>query len=783
MRNKRMALLLALLMGTVSLAGCLGTDNGDSSDEMKIVDSDGDGVPDSIDNCPDVFNPDQSIGIEGYECDEDELRSQINPPIVMHRSGGGNQVTDLQIAPSSFTYDLQDTIEASFIGTWFWWQNQFNVWRPPQVDVAIDLEDSQGNVVYQNVISYSGMSVSLDSHSPNDPTIGKRIWDETGPSHPIFGGPNGLDFSASTLGLGIFCWVGSLTAQIDVAGQYHTTGSHYTHYEDASATECFEIVQNLSNNPPVSIPNDDVTLCDSNSTMYTDVYSTNLSNMAAVGRLQSTYSTNDFHTAPWFTVEAPVVYEAAWGSPPVPSDWAWLDVQEAGSTVDPIDFVGNIDLKMQFDVPQNAFDVTAAFYGKVDNTFTWLQHPDLSSHSQLYSAAIQHSNSQTITNWMMPLANMPAFDWFQVGQSHTGWLPDSGTNSAESYDFLISARNHQHWNGFQYVGSPMGVAMVLEVRYCLSDVVIDDDQGDDSNNDNNNTSSHDNHPPHIDAEVYYTNPAMLSYDLSNGITADEYNYSAFISWDTWDIDGIVETVEVDYDRDGIADIMLPEVESPYFHLVYPYHLGIELEKVVNNGQCYILPFRMIDLIATDDDGDSVTYTIRTGTDEVNDWYYPNNDAPLIMRRDAKWFMDTYLIQDPQYEDWIYGVGNNECPSPIQLQFTENTDSLTDTGMIGTLNVISMGDDSFSTPVMVTGTIVATDSLGNPVTNRCSVQFIFVSIGGSNQLSVGDYWEIYEADAGDGMICGIDPADAQSYSWTLDIGGYAFNLPNMGYQIS
>ena len=70
-----------------------------------------------------------------------------------------------------------------------------------------------------------------------------------------------------------------------------------------------------------------------------------------------------------------------------------------------------------------------------------------------------------------------------------------------------------------------------------------------------------------------------------------------------------------------------------------------------------------------------------------------------------------------------------------------------------------------------------------MTNRCSVQFIFVSSGGSNQLSVGDYWEIHEADVGDGMICGIDPADAQSYSWTLDIGGYAFNLPNMIYPIS
>ena len=81
----------------------------------------------------------------------------------------------------------------------------------------------------------------------------------------------------------------------------------------------------------------------------------------------------------------------------------------------------------------------------------------------------------------------------------------------------------------------------------------------------------------------------------------------------------------------MIEMVLPTSSKSRVHisnLIYPYHL-VELETVVDNGQCYILPFRMIDLIATDDDGDSVTYTIRTGTDEVNDWYYPNNDAPLV----------------------------------------------------------------------------------------------------------------------------------------------------------
>ena len=762
-----MAILLALLMGTVSLAGCIGNDNSDTSDETKIVDSDGDGVLDSVDNCPDLYNPDQDIGFEGYECSSDE-RYTSNAGVAT-RSGGGSGVTSMVITQDAMLYDLNDVVGADFTGTWF---------QPHSgLLVSAHLRDANGNIHYNNLINFNGYSSSLDTLHTTDPALGGHTWPETGPSHPTnpWHTTNNYDFSASTLGVGVFCWWASIEARLAsiVNGQYTTIN-----LESDIATECFEIVQDL-NATQVQSPNDNVTLCDSNSTMYTDIYSTNLSNMDAEGRFHADY--NSFHSATWSPLIAPPFPNnpSTWGNPPLPSDWAWLDLAAAGWTAHPYDFVyQNIDLKISFDIPAGATDVTAEFNGKVDNLFIPVKHPELGFTASYdpKSAVIQNSVTQSLTAWQMPEIQMADSDWFAIGQTHVGWLPDNVGNHPESYDLLISARNR---------ASEMGAAITLEVSYCIENITTDDGTGNDDNltGDDDHNQTHDNHPPHIDAEVYYTNPAMLSYDLSNGTTADEYNYSAFISWDTWDIDGIVETVEVDYDRDGIADIMLPEVESPYFHLVYPYHLGIELEKVVNNGQCYILPFRMIDLIATDDDGDSVTYTIRTGTDEVNDWYYPNNDAPMIMRRDVEWFMDTYLIQDPQYEDWIYGVGNNECPSPIQLQFTENTDSLTDTGMIGTLNVISMGDDSFSTPVMVTGTIVATDSLGNPVTNRCSVQFIFVTSGGSNQLSVGDYWEIYEADAGDGMICGIDPADAQSYSWTLDIGGYAFNLPNMVYQIS
>ena len=45
----------------------------------------------------------------------------------------------------------------------------------------------------------------------------------------------------------------------------------------------------------------------------------------------------------------------------------------------------------------------------------------------------------------------------------------------------------------------------------------------------------------------------------------------------------VETVEVDYDRDGIPDVMLPENDHESvltMHLIYPYHHGVEFERAI-----------------------------------------------------------------------------------------------------------------------------------------------------------------------------------------------------------
>ena len=767
--KKKLAILLMMLMISVSLAGCVSNDTDPVVETKEITDSDSDGVPDTIDNCPDLFNPDQFSGLTDYECDEDEVRSQLNQPVIMPRSGGGNQVTDLQITPSSNNYNLQDTIEASFTGTWFWWLNQYNTYRPPNVDVAIDLEDSQGNVVYQNVIAYSGMSVSLDSHSPNDAAIGMRIWEETGPSHPIFGGPNGLDFSASTLGLGIFCWVGSLTAHIDVAGQYHSSGSHYTQFEHASANECFEITNNYSYfNPTGNKTTHTTTYCEPGYfDLHRDVHETNSSNSSLMARPKATL--NNFHSDPWYQTIPASESNSPWHnsfSPPwlyvspSTSEWVWLNQSDFTDWTawNPPPGAPNIDVKMSFDVPQGATDVVAKFNGYVDNAFISPNHPDTDVMSQPPVVIIQDSSSKVLTSWMMDKVYHSVYsDAWNDGQEHRQALPDSLGSTDSNFELILSAEDWSHY---------WGVSFQLEVTYCLPIPIeyVDTPVG------------QDNHPPHIDAEVYFTDPGMLNYVYNDGDTADQYNYSAFISWDTWDVDGVVETVEVDYDRDGVADVMLPENESPYYHLIYPYHHGVEFERAILDGVCYILSFRMIDLIATDDDGDSVTYTIRTGTDEVNDWDYPENGVPVTFRRDAQWLMDLYLIQDTEYLDWIYGVGTNECPSPIEYEFEENPDPLSDGGLIGTLNIISMGDESYSSNHMIGATITGSDpATGNPVTNSCGVSFIYT--GSGPNLAAGEYWEIYEIDSGDGLVCGINPADVSSYTWELNLYGSQFNLPN------
>ena len=238
--------------------------------------------------------------------------------------------------------------------------------------------------------------------------------------------------------------------------------------------------------------------------------------MDAEGRFHADY--NSFHSATWSPLIAPPFPNnpSTWGNPPLPSDWAWLDLAAAGWTAHPYDFVyQNIDLKISFDIPAGATDVTAEFNGKVDNLFIPVKHPELGFTASYdpKSAVIQNSVTQSLTAWQMPEIQMADSDWFAIGQTHVGWLPDNVGNHPESYDLLISARNR---------ASEMGAAITLEVSYCIENITTDDGTGNDDNltGDDDHNQTHDNHPPHIDAEVYFTNPAMLDYDFSNGTTAD-----------------------------------------------------------------------------------------------------------------------------------------------------------------------------------------------------------------------------------------------------------------------
>ena len=175
--KKKLAILLMMLMISVSLAGCVSNDADPVVETKEITDSDSDGVPDSVDNCPDVFNPDQFLGFEGYECSEDESFTLTQPNFIP-KSGGGNSVTTMNITQDSLIYTLSEVVGADFKGTWF----------TPASNIATTahLKDSNGNIVYNNLFHRNGWSSSLDTLYPNDPDIGGHIGPESGPEPSCF---------------------------------------------------------------------------------------------------------------------------------------------------------------------------------------------------------------------------------------------------------------------------------------------------------------------------------------------------------------------------------------------------------------------------------------------------------------------------------------------------------------------------------------------------------------------------------------------------------------------
>ena len=93
---------------------------------------------------------------------------------------------------------------------------------------------------------------------------------------------------------------------------------------------------------------------------------------------------------------------------------------------------------MRFSVPFGARDVVAKFDGLVDNKYTPMNHPSLTSLSVQPAATIVESSNQQVTQWAMPETNMNLHHYFQQGQQFTDWLANSQT-SATFYDLYLTA--------------------------------------------------------------------------------------------------------------------------------------------------------------------------------------------------------------------------------------------------------------------------------------------------------------------------------------------------------
>ena len=117
---------LTLLLILPLLAGCIGSDESGDDIEELLVDSDGDGVIDSLDNCPETYNPLQ----DGAEKDESKGKSFVSDicgneqftiidSSVTNLSTRSSGVTSFTVIPSQYVYSTSDTIEADFIGNWF----------------------------------------------------------------------------------------------------------------------------------------------------------------------------------------------------------------------------------------------------------------------------------------------------------------------------------------------------------------------------------------------------------------------------------------------------------------------------------------------------------------------------------------------------------------------------------------------------------------------------------------------------------------------------------------
>ena len=740
---KKISFVLVLLMIIPVLSGCLGDDDSSDATEIDIekllIDTDKDGVIDSIDNCPEYHNP---VQLEDDLCGAENFSTPGNPSISTRSSG----VTSFTVIPSKYVYSLTEDIEAQFIGNWF---------EPQQhLYISIHLRDINGIMIYQDVIGMIGQT-SLDTLYPNDPALGGHIWEEDSPHHPSVPTiSNNYDFSAAAIGAGEFCWDASITAQ------EHSSPGVVFYEESDQVTECFLIQSGLDTyNPDDSIPDDSITTCSGDQYLVTDIYASNTTNtevrLKAPGFSQDpSASASSFFTDPWEpTVEVNAVDQSLSWNPVTPdnSDWIWMNYTSCYPACD----YQWLDFKMTIEIPADASEVVANFDGLVDNKFFRMyHHPDLSMVSDPPVAIIAESSTQQLTQWAMPKMNLNPYEYFQQGQQYSHWLPASGP-SPTSYDLYLGAKQDT---------SAFGLAFSVEVTYCIGNTSVGED----------------NDPPQVVADIFATDEVMQSYDWDSGVSAS-VDYIGLLSWDSWDYDGQIVDVYVDHNRDGVGDILLDGEEGSMFVMNIPFLNGIQTNRYqMSNGDCMLLFHRMIDVIATDNSGMTMTYTIRTGVDGV--WGTDNDDLRSTTRKDAEWFTNTLQFSSQDDLDWIMGVGNSPCAAPPQFSFTEDASLLQDASIIGVLTVDSVGSQTYG-HANLGATISAYDPItGTRINNlACAVELVYSDLSSTN-IVAGEYYTISESST-DTTVCDIANSDVSNYDWRLSINFGGFDMPTTYHWIT
>ncbi len=194
--------------------------------------------------------------------------------------------------------------------------------------------------------------------------------------------------------------------------------------------------------------------------LVTDVYTSEESTTS-----YRAYNTND----PWSSGTQTPGIDSSWGSIPSGNgQYLWpLVPGEAGDAQlwhgDSRYQQGTWDFRAQFQVPANAYDVSAEFFGITDNRFMHSPYSVLGSDS----IVIIESGTPTpaLPAWSL---GYDSFDDLESnsGNRGLGSLPDAGS-TADDYDLLITARNRVSSTNEPTVGM---LQYELIVKYCQEKV-------------------------------------------------------------------------------------------------------------------------------------------------------------------------------------------------------------------------------------------------------------------------------------------------------------------------